>query len=108
REWEPRPEERRFDDIGWAKTLPDAIRLARESGRAIFVVAHVGHLNTGRTDGGSMSLRGGPLSDPAVMGLLNSRYVPVYVNTHDKSDLDLRRVSHESQKAGFGSGTEYL
>jgi len=108
REWEPRPEERRFDEIGWAKTLPHAIRLARESGRAVFVVAHVGHLNTGRTDGGSMSLRGGPLSDPAVIGLLNARYVPVYVDTQDRSDLELRRVSRDSLQAGFGAGTEYL
>jgi RNA polymerase sigma-70 factor (ECF subfamily) len=108
REWEPRPEERRFDEIGWAKNLPDAIRLAHESGRAVFVVAHVGHLNTGRTDGGSMSLRGGPLSDPAVMQLLNSRYVPVYVNTHDKTDRELERVSRDSLKAGYGAGTEYL
>lgn len=108
REWEPRPEERRFDEIGWAKNLPEAIRLARESGRGVFVVAHVGHLNTGRTDGGSMSFRGGPLSDPEVMGLLNSRFVPVYVNSSDRTNRELDRVSRDSLKAGLGSGTERL
>jgi len=108
REWQPRPEERRFDEIGWAKNLTEAIRLARESGRGVFIVAHVGHLNTGRTDGGSMSFRGGPLSNPEVMSLLNTRYVPVYVSTQDKSDLELARVSRDSLKAGFGSGTEHL
>jgi RNA polymerase sigma-70 factor (ECF subfamily) len=108
REWQPRPEERRFDEIGWARSWPDALRLARESGRGVFVVAHVGHLNTGRTDGGSMSLRGGPLSDPRVIALLNSRYVPVYASTRDKSDRDLARIGLESLKAGFGSGTEYV
>jgi RNA polymerase sigma-70 factor (ECF subfamily) len=108
REWQPRPEERRFDEIGWAKSWPDALRLAREHGRGVFVVAHVGHLNWGRTDGGSMSLRGGPLSDPSVIALLNSRYVPVYASTRDKSDRELARIGHDSLKAGFGSGTEYV
>ncbi len=108
REWQPRPEERRFDEIGWAKNWPEALRLAREHGRGIFVVAHVGHLNTGRTDGGSMSLRGGPLSDPRVISLLNSRYVPIYASTRDKSDRELARIGHDSLKAGFGSGTEYV
>ncbi len=105
REWQPRPEERRFDEIGWAKSLADALPLARASGRAIFVVAHVGHLNTGRTDGGSMSFRGGPLSDPRVIELLNTRYVPVYESSRDK---EIARVYHDSLKAGFGGGTEYL
>jgi RNA polymerase sigma-70 factor (ECF subfamily) len=108
REWQPRPEERRFDEIGWSKSWPDALRLAREHGRGIFVVAHVGHLNLGRTDGGSMSLRGGPLSDPRVISLLNSRFVPVYACTLDPSDRELARIGHDSQKAGFGSGTEYV
>lgn len=108
REWQPRPEERRFDEIGWAKGLAEGLRLARESGRGLFVVAHVGHLNTGRTDGGSMTLRGGPLSDPRVIELLNTRYVPVYASTQDKQDLELKRVSRDSLKAGFGSGTEHL
>lgn len=108
REWQPRPEERRFDEIGWAKSLSEGLRLARESGRGVFVVAYVGRLNTGRTDGGSMSLRGGPLSDPRVIELLNSRYVPVYASTRDKSDKDLSRIGRESLKAGFGSGTEHL
>jgi RNA polymerase sigma-70 factor (ECF subfamily) len=108
REWLPRPEERRFDEIGWAKNLTDALPLAKQSGRGIFVVAHVGHLNTGRTDGGSMSLRGGPLSDPRIIELLNTRFVPVYASTHNKADTELARVSRESLKAGLGSGTEYL
>jgi RNA polymerase sigma-70 factor (ECF subfamily) len=105
REWQPRPEERRFDEIGWAKSLGDALPLARASGRGIYIVAHVGHLNTGRTDGGSMSFRGGPLSDPRIIELLNSRYVPVYENSHDK---ELSRVYQDSLKAGLGGGTEYL
>jgi len=108
REWQPRPEERRFDEIGWAKNIPEAIRLARESGRGVFIVAHVGHLNTGRTDGGSMSFRGGPLSDPQVRTLLNARFVPVYASTQDKSDRELSRIARESLKAGFGAGTEHL
>jgi hypothetical protein len=108
RDWQPRPEERRFDEVGWTKSVADALPLARESGRGIFVVAHVGHLNTGRTDGGSMSFRGGPLSDPRIIQLLNTRYVPVYCSTRDKGDKELARVYQDSLKAGLGGGTEYL
>ncbi len=106
REWQPRPEERRFDEIGWARNWADALKLAREHGRGIFVVGHVGHLNLGRTDGGSMSFRGGPLSDPRAITLLNSRYVPVYASS--QTDRELERISRESLKAGFGAGTEYI
>ena len=106
REWQPRPEERRFDEIGWARNWTEALSLAREHGRGIFVVAHVGHLNLGRTDGGSMSFRGGPLSDPRAITILNSRYVPVYASS--QTDRELARISRESLKAGFGAGTEYI
>jgi len=107
-EWQPRAEERRFDEVGWAKNWSEALRLAREHGRGVFVVAHVGHLNLGRTDGGSMSLRGGPLSDPRVISLLNARFVPIYARSIDESDRELARISRDSLRAGFGSGTEYV
>jgi RNA polymerase sigma-70 factor (ECF subfamily) len=108
KEWQPTPEERRFDEIGWAKDLTAALSLAREHRRPVFVVAHVGHLNTGRSDGGSMSLRGGPLSDPRVIELLNSRFVPVYASTEDKSNKECARIARDSLKAGLGAGTEFL
>jgi hypothetical protein len=44
----PPPEERRFDDIGWAKDVRDALRLAREHKRPVFLFTHDGRMNLGR------------------------------------------------------------
>lgn len=106
--WQPMPEERRFDQIGWARDLPEALRLAREHHRPVFVVAHVGRLNTGRSDGGSMSLRAGPLSDAQNIGIINSRFVPVYVNTEDSSNTDHQRIYREALKAKLSAGSERI
>ncbi|GEM_PF-1228643 len=40
--WQPRKEERRLDDIGWAKDIRDALRLAREHHRPIFFFSYSG------------------------------------------------------------------
>jgi hypothetical protein len=40
--WEPRPEERRFDDIGWARDIRDALRLAKEHNRPVFLFTYSG------------------------------------------------------------------
>jgi hypothetical protein len=40
--WQPTPQERRLDDIGWAKDLREALRLARESGRPVFLFTYSG------------------------------------------------------------------
>ena len=48
RELQPTPEERRLDQIGWARDLRDAERLAREHGRPVFLFTHDGRINTGR------------------------------------------------------------
>ena len=47
-ELQPRPEERRFDEIGWAKDIRDARRLAAEHHRPIFLFTHDGRMNIGR------------------------------------------------------------
>jgi hypothetical protein len=106
--WQPVPEERRFDEIGWAKDLPEARRLAKEHDRPVFMVAHVGRLNLGRTDGGSMAFREGPLSTSEVIEKLNSQFVPVYVNTQNRDDAEHNRVYHEALKAKLGAGSEHL
>lgn len=41
-------DERPLDQIGWAKDIREAKRLARESGRPIFLFTHDGRLNIGR------------------------------------------------------------
>jgi hypothetical protein len=40
--WQPTAEERRLDDIAWAKDLRDALRLAKDTGRPIFLFTYSG------------------------------------------------------------------
>jgi len=40
--WQPTPGERRLDDIAWAQDLGDALRLAREHSRPIFLFTYSG------------------------------------------------------------------
>jgi hypothetical protein len=40
--WQPTPEERRLDDVAWARDLRDALRLAREHGRPVFLFTYNG------------------------------------------------------------------
>jgi len=44
----PTAEERRFDEIGWAKNIRDALRLAKEHNRPVFLFTHDGRMNLGR------------------------------------------------------------
>jgi len=48
RRWQPTAVERRFDEIGWAGGIRDAVRLARRLGRPVFLFTHDGHMNVGR------------------------------------------------------------
>ncbi len=48
RGWQPTAEDRRFEEIGWAKDIPEAIRLSRQHARPIFVFTHKGRMNLGR------------------------------------------------------------
>lgn len=43
-----KPDERKVDQIGWAKDIREAMRLAKESGRPVFLFTHDGRLNIGR------------------------------------------------------------
>jgi hypothetical protein len=45
---QPLPQERKFDRIGWSRTILDAEKLAKEHGRPIFLFTHDGRINTGR------------------------------------------------------------
>jgi len=48
RDWQPTAEDRRFEEIGWAKDIPEAIRLSKQHARPIFVFTHKGRMNLGR------------------------------------------------------------
>lgn len=83
RAWEPLPEERRFDEIGWAGSLTEARRLARQHGRSIFLLTFSESITTGRCPASAFNVRAGALSNDTVIDLLNRSFVPVYVSSHD-------------------------
>ena len=41
-DWQPTSAERRLDEIGWAKDLCDALRLAKEHSRPVFLFTYSG------------------------------------------------------------------
>ena len=47
-EWQPAAEAKRFDEIGWAKDIREALRLGKENNRPVFLFTHDGHMNVGR------------------------------------------------------------
>jgi hypothetical protein len=47
-ELQPTPAEKRFDQIGWAKDIREARRLASQHNRPVFLFTHDGRMNIGR------------------------------------------------------------
>ena len=47
-EMQPKAEERRLDEIGWAKDIRVALDLAKKHHRPVFLFTHDGRINTGR------------------------------------------------------------
>ena len=47
-EMQPKPVERRLDEIGWAKNIRVALDLAKKHHRPVFLFTHDGRINTGR------------------------------------------------------------
>jgi RNA polymerase sigma factor (sigma-70 family) len=116
-ELQPSPAERRMDEIGWAPDLATAVRLAKETGRPLVIVAHVGDLATGRFDGGGVGARGGLLSDSRVISLLNRAFVCVYVSQEDFAEqgratpaekAEMGRIYHEALAANLQAGDESI
>ena len=48
RQWQPTQNEKRWETIGWAKDIRDAIRLAREHRRPVFLFTLDGRMGVGR------------------------------------------------------------
>ena len=44
----PAPEERRLDEIGWSTDIREALRLAKEHQRPVFLFTHDGRMAVGR------------------------------------------------------------
>ena len=40
--WQPTGAEQRLDDVGWAKDLREALRLAKDNGRPVFLFTYSG------------------------------------------------------------------
>ena len=40
--WQPTAAERRLDDVGWAKDLVDALRVAKDNNRPVFLFTYSG------------------------------------------------------------------
>jgi hypothetical protein len=47
-DWQPTAEDRRMEEIGWAKDIPEALHLAKKHNRPVFVFIHKGRINIGR------------------------------------------------------------
>jgi hypothetical protein len=45
---QPTVDEKRFDEVGWAGSIVEAERLAREHNRPVFLFAHDGRIESGR------------------------------------------------------------
>lgn len=48
RAWQPTAHERRWEQVGWAKDIRDALRIARRTNRPVFLFTHDGRLGIGR------------------------------------------------------------
>jgi len=48
RELQPTAKEKRFDEIGWAEDIRDALGLAKIHQRPVFLFTHDGRMNIGR------------------------------------------------------------
>jgi hypothetical protein len=48
KDWQPRPKERRIDEIGWAKDIRTARELSRKHHRPVFLFTMDGRISIGR------------------------------------------------------------
>ena len=48
KEWQPKAAEKRIDEIGWAKDIRTAEKLAKDNNRPVFLFTLDGRMNIGR------------------------------------------------------------
>jgi RNA polymerase sigma factor (sigma-70 family) len=81
--FQPTPAERKIDQIGWARDIREAKRLARENARPVFLFTHTGRIGTGRCGGSAFNVRANGFADDRVIARLNRSYVPVLAAAED-------------------------
>ncbi len=47
-EWQPKPSERKFDQIGWLTDILSAGKVAKKANRPVFLFTHDGRMAVGR------------------------------------------------------------
>jgi RNA polymerase sigma factor (sigma-70 family) len=99
-DWLPTKEERRIDEIGWAKDVRAARRLAKEHGRPVFLLTHTGNLALGRCCGGSSGMRASAFGNDRAIDLLNRYFIPVYLSNQDYEN---NGAAPADEKAAFRS-----
>ncbi|OAI42293.1 hypothetical protein AYO40_00175 [Planctomycetaceae bacterium SCGC AG-212-D15] len=105
----PTPAERRIDAIGWARDIPDALRLAREHNRPVFLFTFEGNIGTGRCGGSAFNLRANSLADERIIALVNHSFVPVLASNSDESARGGRtRIYHAAFNAGLHPSDECI
>ncbi len=116
RDWQPQAEERRIDQIGWARDLRHAKALALAYNRPIFLYVHDRGMALGRCDGGAAHMRASALSNLEVIDLLNGCFVPVYLNTDEyrtgdtvpsEERAELQRTTREIYRAKVPFGSQW-
>jgi RNA polymerase sigma factor (sigma-70 family) len=96
-DWQPTREERRFDEIGWARSLGEARRLARQHDRSIFLLTFGKSIATGRCPASAANLRAGGLSNDDAIRLLNRVFVPVYLSNADYAEAGNASASEKAE-----------
>jgi RNA polymerase sigma factor (sigma-70 family) len=92
--WQPTPAERRFDEIGWVRTVREAERLAAAHGRPVFLFVYDGSVANARCGGAASTLRAGPLSNDRVISLLNRYFVPICIASQDYQGEDFPQPAY--------------
>ena len=114
--WQTTAEERRFDEIGWADDIREAIRLGKANHRPVFLFTHDGHMNVGRCWGRIRHESGSATSSPEVVTILNRSFVPVYLSNEDyaedgpapQAERERDRILREAAARGLSTGTVHV
>ena len=100
--------DRKFDRIAWVPTITEALRLAKESRRPVFLLTYYGDLAIGRSCGDSTNFRAAVASNDEIIDTLNRFFVPVYRSWNELSNggnasPEERQEHHRIIQEAFGT-----